>query len=134
MTLPREPFSWEGDDDLPVPLGSSTHDGGEAPVSPDVLSEAETLVRVPQQTVPGPVLDGGVTPRDSRTRLMVSIIRPLSPRTLGLLMAGGCALAFVHGWSVGAQAAERPPPKSCVLHHCQVDPPSSRELKGEEFR
>lgn len=132
VSLPREPFSWEGENDLPVPLDGSTPDEAEV-VSPDTLSAAETVVRVAQQAIARedtdpttvmPVLHKGVAPRGV-SQLMVRVARRPSPRSLGLLTAVGCALAFVHGWSVGARAAERPSPQSCVAHHCQVDPSST---------
>jgi hypothetical protein len=129
MNLPREPFSWDGDGDLPVPLGPSTP---ELPVTAQILSEAETVVRDaqaaigrqdtdPTVTIPARSSDG-LGPGSRRIDLITKFARPLSRRSLAVTLTVGCALAFLHGWSVGARAAEPPPANSCDAHHCQADP------------
>jgi hypothetical protein len=114
MNLPREPFAWDGEEDLPVPLGTSTPNDPGHPVSSQILSEAETVVRDAQAaisrqdtdpTIPltnpaRPSDDSG--PGDRRIDLMTRLVRPLSRRSLAVTLMMGCALAFIHGWSVGA--------------------------------
>ena len=133
MSLPREPFSWEGEDDRPVPLEGGIPDEVRV-VSPDILSEAETVVRAAQQemaredtdpTIEIPLDSGVMTPETVGPRIVKALPTSRSPRGLTVLTAIGCVLAFIHGWSAGAKAAGRPPPNSCVAHHCQVDPSSN---------
>lgn len=142
VSLPREPFSWEGENDLPVPLDGSTPNEAEV-VSPDTLSAAETVVRVAQQAIARedtdpttvmPVLHKGVAPRGvSQLMVRVRVARRPSPRSLGLLTALGCALAFAHGWSVGARAAETALP-SILCCAPLSGRPEQYGMKGEEFR
>jgi hypothetical protein len=127
MSLPREPFSWSGDEDRPIPLDGSTHDQPDLPVS-QILSEAETVVRDAQEAIgrqdTAPTITIPVSGSDHladgsvRTRSRPS----LSRRSLAVTLTLGCALAFLHGWSVGASATEHPPARSCDAHHCPVDP------------
>ena len=133
MTLPREPFSWDGDEELPVPLDAPTPNDPERAVSPQILTEAETLVREAQAaigrevtdpaiSIPDPaVASGDVGEESERTLSMTRSVRPLSRRSLLTALSVACALAFLHGWSVGATAAEPRHTISCVAHHCPVD-------------
>jgi hypothetical protein len=122
MSLPREPFAWDGDHDLPVPLDDSNPD---LPVTSQILSEAETVVRHAQADMARQDTDPTITipalVSESR-RINLRIGWPLSRRSLEVTLTFACALAFLHGWSVGASAAENPPAKSCDAHHCQDDP------------
>lgn len=126
MNLPREPFAWDGEDDLPVPLDGSP----DVPVGPQILSEAETVVREAQAdiarqdtdpTITIPALSFDDQASESR-RIDLRFALPLSRRSLAVALTFACALAFLHGWSVGASAAEDSPVKSCDAHHCQADP------------
>ncbi len=126
MNLPREPFAWDEGDDLPVPLDDSNL---EAPVSSQILSDAERVVRDAQAdiarqdtdptiTVPADVSDD---PAPASPLIDFRLARPLSHRGLAVALAFACALAFLHGWSAGASAAGARS-QSCVSHHCPTDP------------
>lgn len=125
MNLPREPFAWDEDDDLPVPLDGSA----DVPVAPQILSEAETVVRQAQADIARQDTDPTITipalPSDDQApesrRSDLRFAMPLSRRSLAVTLTFACALAFLHGWSVGA-TAEDSPAKSCDAHHCQADP------------
>lgn len=133
MTLPREPFSWDGAEDLPVPLDAPTPDEPECAASPQILSEAETLVREAQEAIGRQVTDptisipapavacGDVGEESERSLSMTRAVRSLSRRSLAIALTVGCAFAFLHGWSVGATAAEHSHASSCDTHHCPVD-------------
>lgn len=123
MTGPRDPFSWDGEDE-PIPL----HDlpGGEA--SLEVLIVAEDVVRDAQESIArqdtDPTLDlpslrGQVNssfPGESGT-FAARIDRAL-PRRAVLALLAGCLLAFAHGWHVGARAAGI---GECGPRHCSYD-------------
>ena len=133
MSLPREPFSWDGENDQPVPLESEIDDEARV-ASPDILSEAETVVRAAEQqiaredtdpTIEIPFDKGVVPPGTVGPQIATGVASSRFSKGLTLLTAAGCVVAFTHGWSAGAKAAGRPPPKSCGAHHCQVDPSSN---------
>jgi hypothetical protein len=129
MSLPREPFSWEGNNEQPVPLDRSGPNDAK-PMAPDILSEAETVVRAAQQaigredtqpTITIPVPDRGVITSIVSRRFPGRTDGARSLSALALVTTAGCAVAFLHGWSVGANTAEGAPSRSCVPHHCPVD-------------
>ncbi len=129
MTAPREPFSWDQDGDLPIPLGIPTSDDVEIPVSHQILSEAETVVRDAQGAIGRQDTDPTITIPDTDSGKSAKgspqvVARPrvsLSRRSLVITLTVACAFAFLHGWSVGARA-KQPPPRTCDAHHCPVDP------------
>ena len=130
MSLPREPFSWDDERDQPVPLESVSDDEARV-VSSDILSEAETVVRMAQEeiaredtdpTIEIPPAKDVIKLQAGGPQALTGPANSRSPKGLTILTAIGCVLAFIHGWSAGAGASGRPPPKSCVAHHCQVDP------------
>ncbi len=118
MSLPREPFSWDADDDLPVPLGPSASDHSTPGVSTQVLTEAEMAVcdapealarqdTDPAATIPTSSSEAS-TQRSWRSRQGGRWLNmTISRRALGATVAITSALAFAHGWSVGASVAER---------------------------
>lgn len=126
MSLPREPFAWDQGDDLPVPLEDSNL---EVPVTAQILSDAERVVLDAQADIARQDTDPTVTiptvtsddPAPATPLINFRVARSLSHRGLAISLAFGCALAFLHGWSVGASAAG-PRSQSCVSHHCQTDP------------
>ena len=133
MTLPREPFSWDGDEDLPVPLDAPTPNEPERAVSPQIVSEAESVVLDAQAAIGRQVTDPTITipvsvlasddlgDQPGATNSMPRSARSVSRRSLSIALTVGCAFAFLHGWSVGATAAEHPHASSCDTHHCPVD-------------
>jgi hypothetical protein len=143
MSLPSEPFSLEGGDDIPVPLDAATPDDPEPLLSAEILNDAETVVRNAreaisrQDTDPAitlPVIPAhGLTQRAGSPYPLARFNGLLSRRTLTAILAMGCALAFAHGWSVGAKAVEPSPAVSCDANHCHAYP-SSEEWKEEQHR
>lgn len=125
MNLPREPFAWDEGGDLPVPLGGSNL---EVPVSAQILSDAERVVLdaqadiARQDTDPTITIPAGTSDDAAPASPLInfSSARSLSHRGLAITLAFACALAFLHGWSVGASAAS-PPSQSCGSHHCPND-------------
>lgn len=126
MNPPREPFAWDEGDDLPVPLDDSNL---EVPVAAQILSDAERVVLdaradiARQDTDPTMTIPIGASddPAPASPPINFRLERPLSHRVLAITLAFACALAFFHGWSVGAGAAGARS-QSCVSHHCQADP------------
>lgn len=127
MRLPREPFSWDEDGDVPVGLGPPTSPKPEPALSSQILSEAESVVRAAQEAIArektnldtSPEPDGGVPSSQPSPRK--GFVRPISRGALAIILIVACALSFLHGWSVGAKA-EQLPTRSCDADPCQVDP------------
>lgn len=129
MSLPREPFSWDGDD-VPVPLDDAALDFPRSGETEEVLVVAESVVRDAQDaiarqdtdptlTIPEPVPAEPAIEASSRPPWS---LRERTPRAVkAALLALGCALAFAHGWSVGATAEAGEPPATCDAHHCSQD-------------
>ena len=125
MSLPREPFSWDGDD-VPVPLDDAGLDFPGCGGAEDVLVVAESVVNDAQDAIARQDTDPTLTlPEPDLTEpayespSSVPRSRPRFPRALkATLLAVGCALAFVHGWSVGAPAEAGEPASTCDAHHC----------------
>ncbi len=125
MRLPREPFSWDGDDDLPVPLdGLGSSDSPEPTPAGEVLAVAESVVRDAQEAISRQDTDPNVIlaehargrPRSNEPRARERFQPRLSRAHRAALLSLGCALAFAHGWGVGATADASP--SSCDRHHC----------------
>ena len=112
MKLPREPFSWDGGEDEPIPLD----DEGLA-----VLAAAESHVRSAQDalaredTEPALIDLGHVGTQMPESVPVIGV----SSRALRVsLLALACAVAFAHGWRQGAAQAAPPP---CESGHCMFD-------------
>ena len=131
MRTPREPFSWDGDDDELVSpeilLGSS---------GPKIVNEAETFLLEAQEaigredtnpsiTVPGLGKTGPRVPS-----LAAVMDRSISRRKLLAGLAVVCLFAFVHGWSVRSASAQEAS-STCVSDHCSSRSASS-EWKEEQ--
>lgn len=126
MSLPREPFSWEGDDDIPIPLDDAGLDVPESREGEEVLVVAESVVRDAQDAIARQDTDPTLTLPDPVPEVLAAAV-PHSPRRFpapapravkAALLAAGCAVAFAHGWSVGATAAAGEPPSTCDANHC----------------
>ena len=126
MKTPREPFSWEGDDDEPVSPDDLLGISG-----PKIVDEAETVVLEAQQAIGREDTDPFITVPElgeSESRvpgLIAAVDRSISRRRLLAGLAVVCLLAFVHGWSMGSTRAQAAP-SSCDSNHC-----SSRSASGE---
>lgn len=126
MRLAREPFSWEGIDDLPVPLpnpGGAADD--EAP--PPRFHEAATAMRHPEEPVRLEERETSLSATQGLQEVTVGrgtsweslrgpLWCPLPIRLRAVLVAAGCVIAFAHGW--GTAAHSKSPPGKCDLDHC----------------
>lgn len=127
MSLPREPFSWDGDDDVPVPLDDAGFDHPQPREAEEIVVVAESVVRDAQDAIARQDTDPTLTlpdPEEPATdvALAPSRFRARVTRVLkASLLAAGCALAFAHGWSVGATAVAGEPPATCDANHCSQD-------------
>ena len=129
MRLPREPFSWDGEDE-PIPLNEPK--AGEA----EIVQDAETVVREAQEelarqdtdpymTIPPAIETGGELSGGPRTR---SLLKPAVRRAaVAALLSASCLIAFTHGWATGARAG------ACGPTHCDDDR-SIREYREERQR
>ena len=129
MTVPRRPFSWEGDDD-PVPLHHSPSGPGPG-VPADIADEAETVVRDAQEemarqdtdpymTVPPEVIAPPAGEEFSGSGLRHHLDRSLSRRGLATLAVVTCLFAFAHGWVTGASASPGSTGSACDADHCRT--------------
>lgn len=123
MSLPREPFTWDGDDD-PISLDAARSEDGTL-----ILGDAETLVRDGQDEVAREDTEKVVVASSSGEKSTLPVPRAVpaltlpTPRVaLPLLLALACALAFLHGWSTGATASGLAPSSRCDAPHCEIDP------------
>lgn len=118
MRLPRQPFSWDDEDERPIPLSEPSGDSAEARSS-RILEEAERLVRdaqdglARQDTDPliriPPKPSGVAAPAlaTSIERAQEALMTRLLSRHAGaVLLALSCVVAFGHGWSVGSSSGE----------------------------
>jgi hypothetical protein len=134
MSVLREPFSWEGDDDLPVPLDSADRES-----APPIIKETEILVRDAEEEIAGQDADPMITtsppgPLESMPRArrrVPHLSQGPSRAALATCLVLACGLGFLHGWNVGAKAVKGGSAASCDSHHCQTDP-SNSEWKEEQ--
>ena len=118
MKLPRQPFSWDGDD-RPVPLGGQFTSPGQ---DPDVVQEAEAVVRGAQDDLAreetDPYMSLPALAEDSALPTIVDSGRSQSPgrvvsrRVLAAFLSAACVAGFSHGWASAAQA------DACGRGHC----------------
>jgi hypothetical protein len=120
VNLPKEPFSWDGPDESPVPLDDELPARGDIPngSSPGIVEETEVLVRAAQDSIatedtdPSIPVAAAVDSSDdaaelaetsgSRSRLRFG---PGSKRiAIALVLAAACAGAFAQGWHHGGES------------------------------
>lgn len=134
MNLPREPFSWDGDDDRPVPPDDlwSGQDSWKA------SDEAELIVRDAQAAIAREDTDPNIsTPKpergpeaDFRVSLRQDPLQAINWRRVRRsLVAVACLLAFAHGWATGASEHRGFPSGACGVNHC---PPDSIAIQWKE--
>ena len=125
MSLPRERYSWDGDDDVPVRLDDSgcvlepSPAGDTIAVAESAGRDAQEAItrqdRDPTSTLPEPLAAEPV----NKPPRSVQRLRERMPRAFkAAVLAVGCALAFAHGWNVGATAEAGVDPAPCDAHHC----------------
>ena len=128
MRLPREPFSWDGEDE-PIPLSE-----GE-PSDVEIVQHAETVVREAQEeiarqdtdpfmTIPPGIERGDELSPGPRTR---SLSRHAVRRAVvAAFLLASCLIAFTHGWATARADI-------CGPTHCDDDR-SIREYREERQR
>lgn len=136
MTLPREPFDWDGPEDEPIFLEVLPSESAPSEGWPKIPDEAERLGRSAQAALARQGTDPSITipsppPAFQPETAGGLIARSLSRRTLALLLTMSCGLAFAHGWTTGAIARPNPHSHSCDAGHCQPNK-SSKEWKEEQ--
>ena len=128
MRLPREPFSWDGEDE-PIPLNE-----GE-PGDAGIVQDAEAVVREAQEDLARQDTDPYMTiPPSVETEALSGgprtqpLPNPAARRAiLAAVLSASCFIAFAHGWATGARA------NTCGPTHCDDDR-SIRESREERQR
>jgi hypothetical protein len=136
VTLRREPFSWDGGEEQPVPLDEWDFDPSSTGSTP-IVGEADIDVRAAQEAIglgdTEPAISLPIEAHDPTSDVALGgqvtpVGRVLPRKALAISLIAGCLLAFVHGWTTGASV---PGGLRCDAAHCRPDP-GSNEWKEEQ--
>ena len=125
MTLPREPFSWDGEDEQPVPLNPQDFDPGITEASA-IVGEIKIAVGDARDASARQATDPAISHPVEAAKPPVNAFggqggvggRALRGSALVISLVLGCLLAFAHGWTTGASARNDSPSGFCDAAHC----------------
>lgn len=124
MRTPRQPFSWDGDDESPVPPDELLD------LAPRIVDEAQAVVLEAQDAIAREDTDPFIAvtaPQAAHPTIgwFPPLRRPIPKKALIACLLMACALAFAHGWAVGS-STPLATSRTCDPDHC-----SSSNLSSE---